>query len=136
MVQSNSPQVTTQTLSASVKYKPGRNPRSLANLKPYKPGQNGNPKPGNSLTARLKNALLEPFKVPSLDASVGDHIVYSTLKGAYEREVAPFHEVWDRTEGKVPDKHAILGKVIFEVVHVEKRKDYLDEFSEISEGKE
>ena len=32
-----------------------------------------------------------------------------------------------------PEKHAILGKVIFEVVHVEKRKDYLEEFSE---GKE
>ena len=29
-----------------------------------------------------------------------------------------------------PEKHAVIGKVIFEVVHVEKRKDYIEELSD------
>lgn len=79
-------------------------PNSLANLKPYKPGQNGNPKPGNSLKAVLLNALLEPLKEPPPSAPARDHIVYATLKGAITCEPTSAHlkEVWDRVEGKVP----------------------------------
>jgi len=81
-------------------------PASLANLIPYKPGQNGNPKPGNSLKASLMNAMLVPLKEPSSDAPARDHIVYATLKGAINCEPSSAHlrEVWDRVEGPLANK--------------------------------
>ena len=91
--------------SASVKYPHGKNPNSLRNLQPYKPGENGNPKPGNSLKASLLNALGQPLIEPKPDAPVRDHIVYATLKGAIDADPSSTHlkEVWDRTEGKIQD---------------------------------
>lgn len=85
------------------KYMPSA--KSLANLIKYKPGQNGNPKPGNSLKAVLLNALGQPLKEPPKDAPVRDHIVYATLKGALACEPTSAHlkEVWDRADGKLPD---------------------------------
>ena len=104
-------------------------PRSLSNLKPpYKPGENGHGRV-YPLKERLRHALDHPLKEPPPDAPAGDHLVYATLKAALEIVPVAFRETWDRTEGKVPEKHAVLGKVIFEVVHVEKEKDYLDEVS-------
>ena len=92
-------------ITASTKYRRGQNPRSLANLKPFPPGVNGNPKPGNSLKAALMNALLEPLTKPPAGAPVRDHVVYNTLKGAIECEPTSAHlkEVWDRVEGKLQD---------------------------------
>lgn len=99
---------TTDATSASLKIDGrGKNPKSLANLIPYKPGQNGNPKPGNSLLAVLKNALTKEKRL---------EIINSTIEGAILREPAPFHEVWDRVEGKVPDKNLLLGDILIEVV--------------------
>ncbi len=98
-----------KTPSASMKYPPGKHPNSRKNLKPYPPGVNGNPKPGNSLKAVLLNALLEPLKKPAEDAPARDHVVYATLKGAISCEPTSAHlkEVWDRVEGKLQDKEAI-----------------------------
>jgi len=67
---------------------------SLANLKPYKPGQNGNPKPGNSLKAVLLNALTHEKRV---------ELVNATIDGAIGLVPVAFHEVWDRVEGKLQD---------------------------------
>ncbi len=83
----------------SVKYEHGRHPNSLANLKPFPPGTNGNPRPGYSLTSRLKDSLNKPLRKPTDDAPVGDHIVYETIRGALEHEVTPLREVWDRNDG-------------------------------------
>lgn len=100
--------LTTKTVSASKTRRghPQTNPNSLANLIPYKKGQNGNPKPGNSLKASLLNALLEPLTKPPEDAPVRDRIVYATLKGAIDCEPTFAHlkEVWDRVEGKLTDQ--------------------------------
>ena len=107
----------TQEIRASPKRQ--MHPNSLANLKPpYKPGQNGNPKPGNSLKASLMNALGEPLRKPAPDAPARDHIVYATLKGAIDCEPTSAHlkEVWDRVEGKVLEKHAIVGEVIIRII--------------------
>lgn len=78
-------------------------PNSLANLKPYKPGTNGHGRV-YPLKERLAHALDHPLRVPDLDAPAGEQIVYSTLQGAMLREPAPFHEVWDRVEGKISDQ--------------------------------
>jgi hypothetical protein len=87
-----------------VKYKRGKHPNSLKNLRPsWKPGQTGNPR-GYSLTSRLRDALEKPLEKPPEDAAVADQLVHNTLKGALDLVPTPFKEVWDRTEGKVPDK--------------------------------
>ena len=87
-------------------------PNSLANLRPasWKPGESGN-KQGYSLKSRLDDAMGKPLIKPSENASAGEVLVYSTLEGAILREPTPLREVWDRTEGKVPEKHAILQDV-------------------------
>ena len=80
-------------------------PNSLANLKPilWKPGESGNPK-GSSLTQRLQDAMEKPPDKPTKESTVAELIINSTIVGALKREPTPFREVWDRTEGKVPDK--------------------------------
>ncbi len=102
-------------------------PQELANLKPYKPGTNGHGRV-YPLKLRLQHALDHPLTEPKKDAPAGELLVYATLKGAIDLVTTPFKETWDRVEGRVIDTHAIVGKVIFEVVHVEKHKDYTGEF--------
>ena len=74
------------------------NAKSLANLIPYKPGQSGNAGSGNgySLTSELKHELSKK--------EIRQQIVKSTIEGAILREPTPFKELWERSEGKVPDK--------------------------------
>ena len=90
-------------------------PNSLANLKPYLPGTNGHGRV-YSLANRLKHALDHPLTEPKVDAPVGEHIVYATLKGAIDLVPVAFRETWDRTEGKVLDKTAVVGDILIEVV--------------------
>ena len=90
----------TTTASNPVRFKPGRNPNSLKNLIPYKPGQNGHGRV-YSLANRLKHALDKPLTEPKEDAPVGERIVYKTLTGAIDLVPVAFREVWDRTEGPV-----------------------------------
>lgn len=94
-------------------------PASLANLKPpYKPGENGHGRV-YPLKERLAHALDKPLRVPDLDACAGDQIVYSTLQGAMLREPAPFREVWDRIEGKVPGDGVQVNFNTIEILIVE-----------------
>lgn len=97
------------SLSERVKYKRGQSPNSQKNLKPFPKGSNGGlNKRGYSLTAALKHALTNDAKRREL--------VESTIAGAILREPAPFREVWDRVEGKVAERHQILGDINIEVV--------------------
>ena len=113
-------------------YVNGYAPQSLANLAKGRArlaekrarGEPINPD-GYSLTSRLKQSLTKPLKKPLPDAPAGDLLVYATLKAAIATKAIPFLETWNRSEGKVPEKHAVLGKVIFEVVHVEKKQNYI-----------
>ena len=91
----------------NLKYKPGQHPNSRKNLNPGYHGQN-NGQNGYSLTSELKHALQDRERRKLLIAS--------TIEGAIAREVTPFKEVWDRVEGKVPDKTAIMGDIVIEVV--------------------
>ncbi len=85
----------------------------------WKPGESGN-KQGYSLKSRLDDAMGKPLTKPSDDAIVIDKLVYSTIEGALNREPTPFREVWDRTEGKVIEKHALLGSIDLVVRYVDK----------------
>lgn len=112
------------------------NPNSLANLIPYKPGQNGNPKPGNSLKASLLNALWKPLVKPDDDAPARDHIVYATLKGAIDCEPTSVHlkEVWDRVEGKVKDDTPVSpGSQVLNIIVVGGNQNLNDVISQVRE---
>lgn len=91
-------------------------PPNLQNLKPWKPGQSGNPSgksKGQTVTARLRDlldavelggkALPDGKQVADLLAEV---IVKNALKGDH-RFVST---VMDRIEGKVVDKTEVTGK--------------------------
>ena len=75
--------------------------KSLANLIPYKKGENGHQFGGYNLKERLMHQLYKDR------AAKADAFVQSTIEGAILREPTPFKEVWDRVAGKVPDKHDI-----------------------------
>ena len=90
---------------------PQTNPNSLANLIPYKKGQNGHGRV-YPLKERLRHALDHPLKVPKPDAPTGEHIVYATLKGAIDLIPVAFRETWDRTEGKLVDNPTHETKII------------------------
>ena len=101
----------TTELARPPKYKPGQHPNSRANLRPpYKPGTNGHGRV-YPLKERLAHALDKPLTPPKKDAPAGDHVVYATLKGAIDLVPVAFKETWERTEGKVPDKTAIVGDI-------------------------
>jgi hypothetical protein len=78
----------------------------------FKPGQSGNPggcPPGRSLTARLRD-LLEKGEIggkPIKDGrQVADLLMEALLKGALKGDVRHIQEVYNRVEGKVPDRIA------------------------------
>ena len=69
---------------------PQTNSNSLANLIPYKKGENG--QNGWSLKSELKTALIRKKR---------KQIVKATIQGAIDLVPVAFHEVWDRVEGPV-----------------------------------
>lgn len=92
-------------------------PKSLANLNPpYQPGTNGHGRV-YPLKERLQHALDKPLTKPKDDAPAGDYVVYATLKGAIDLVPIAVRETWDRVEGKVLEKHAIVGDILIEVVY-------------------
>ncbi len=103
--------MTIETSPAQVKYEHGHHPNSRKNLKPFKPGSNGD-KPGNgySLTAALKDTLR---KSPKLR----EKLITSTIEGAILREPAPFHEVWDRVDGRIADDKANITAIQINIVY-------------------
>ncbi len=89
--------------------------KSLANLIPYKPGQNGH-QGGYNLTERLRHSLDHPLTEPDENSPAGERLVYATLKGALDLVPTPFREAWDRAEGKVTDVKEIRGELVLRIV--------------------
>ena len=111
-------------------------PNSLANLEKGKfpKGTNGDHSHnGYTITSTLKDLIhkesefIAPHARP-VDKLWREQIAREILVKAAQGDVPMTNLLLDRTEGKVPEKHAILGKVVFEVVHVDKHKDYIEEF--------
>ncbi len=101
-------------------------PKSLANLHPYKPGENGHHFGiGYNLTERLRHSLDKPLKELKDDAPVAERIVHSWIEGTILREPTPFKETLERIDGKVSDTHAILGDIVIKVIY-EERKVVID----------
>jgi hypothetical protein len=79
----------------------GRN-RKMANLKPWKPGQSGNPRgrpKTRTLSEELRARLKEQYPGRS-DATYGRMVAHKLVDLAIDGEIAAIREVFDRTEGK------------------------------------
>ena len=103
-----------------LKYTRGMNPNSRKNLRPGNHGQNHNPN-GYSLTADIKHELHEEaeFIAPTSrpkDKLWREQIKRAILTKAALGDVPMVKELLDRTEGKVPDKHAIVGDIVIRIV--------------------
>lgn len=73
--------------------------------KGFKPGQSGNPNgrpKGTSLTARLRVAIEKPE--PGDERPVADRLVAKLITLALEGDRQAIKDVFERVDGKVPDK--------------------------------
>lgn len=99
--------------------------RSNANLKPYKPGESGNPggmRKGESLTARLRKILDSEYQDgKTARECIVDTIVKELLdpSGKYGFNTPLLKEIWERVEGKVTTPIEI-GELIKSITEVEK----------------
>jgi hypothetical protein len=76
--------------------------RQLANLKPFKPGQSGNPA-GRPKKALLSDALrrqLAEAVQGAPEKTIAEHIARALIREAVGGNVQAIREVGDRTEGK------------------------------------
>ncbi len=76
--------------------------RQLANLKPFKPGQSGNPN-GRPKKALLSDALrrqLAEAVQGAPEKTIAEHIARALIREAVAGNVQAIREVGDRTEGK------------------------------------
>ena len=78
--------------------------RSLANLRPFKPGQSGNP--NGKPKKRMTEALLKKLVLKR-----ANDLAEALLREAQAGNVAAWKEAADRTEGRVAEKIEISGNV-------------------------
>ena len=80
--------------------------KRLRNLKPWKPGQSGNPKgrpPKNiSLTSLLKAEIVKINPSDKKRRTWGELIVLATIQHAIKGNATALKEVWERIDGKAP----------------------------------
>ena len=78
-------------------------PNSLANLKPFKPGESGNPAgraKGTSLSDKLRDIIEKN------EGEVADALVRAAVKAALKGDFRFWQEIINRVEGKVADRVA------------------------------
>jgi len=84
------------------------------NLTPWQPGESGNPKgrpPGRSISSILKDLLnknftnIDPFEKGQLkERPINEHIAIKLANMALKGDISSIKEIFDRTEGKPPQK--------------------------------
>lgn len=88
---------------------------SLANLKPYKPGQSGNPggRPKH-LTKALDSLLADKKK------RYPEQIVEAAIERAIKKSDKALEIVWNRAEGKADDdsSRSDTGPLVVNIIHV------------------
>ena len=92
------------------------NPNSLANLRPFQPGQSGNPGGTVRGVPKLKTALHKILRTPVgkrfVAATLSDRIAKKTYDLAMRGNTKMLELIWERIEGKVvqpvslPDEEA------------------------------
>jgi len=76
-------------------------PNSLKNLKPFEPGQSGNPNgrpKGTGLSDRLREII------DKNDGEIADALVKAAVKAALKGDFRFWQEIINRVEGKVADQ--------------------------------
>lgn len=98
---------------------------SNANLKPWQPGQSGNPngRPKDSLTELLRAYLNADDSKEKL--AVIEELVKIAKVTGMTGQVAALKEIFDRIDGKVPETHNIKSDVpvIIQPVVYERKDD-------------
>src|SRR3990167_70605 len=90
--------MTTNSVTSVKIDKRGKHPASLANLKPYQPGESGNKGNPYPITRQLKDILRDCKTSKEIAQCLID-----TAKNPQNRSYVPaVKELLDRTEGKVP----------------------------------
>jgi Family of unknown function (DUF5681) len=85
--------------------------RRLANLKPFKPGQSGNPagRPKKLLTEAYHAILSKKFPGDPKKRTFAELIAESMAKEAIKGKPQAAIEIADRTEGKTTQAHELSG---------------------------
>src|ERR1700678_3100474 len=85
--------------------------RRLANLKPFKPGESGNPggRPKKQVTAALERELNNLVPGDSEKRTWLQLIVQRGIKKAVKGDMKAFAEIIDRLEGKAMQAHELSG---------------------------
>lgn len=85
--------------------------RRLANLKPFKPGQSGNPKgrPKRRAISEAYRKLLE--HVNDEGETIALKLAQQVIADALDGDLAAIREVTDRTEGKPKQEQEIKGSI-------------------------
>ena len=85
------------------------NPKSVANLKPFKKGENGKvpPKPGERITDVLRKLVDTAPEVRRVPKTYKDVICYALIDKATSGDTAAIREMFERLDGKVPQ--AVTG---------------------------
>ncbi len=110
----------------------GSNHKRTDNLKPFKPGQCGNPNgrpKGSGVTDRLKKLLDEEVTLKGKQTTMAEALAQVVLNKALKGDHKFVKELLDRVEGKVTDKLEVEGnmKIIQQRFTVAKKPEREDE---------
>lgn len=84
------------------------------NLKPFKPGQSGNPNgrpKGSGVTDQLKKLLHEEIELKGKKTTMAEAIAKVCVSKALKGDHRFVKEILDRTEGKVKDQLSVDGEM-------------------------
>lgn len=98
----------------------GSNPNSKKNLKPFEPGQSGNPTgnpPGYKQRATILRKwadvnvdIVNPITKEKEKATVEDEVILSLIRESRKGNVPAIKEFLDTLYGKITDKTEVTGK--------------------------
>lgn len=101
------------------RYKRGENPKSLANLKPSRPGMTNNPNGNLNHTkhrsttlkkwADVKLEIVNPITKKKEKATVEDEVVLSWIREARKGNMQAINAFFDTLYGKIADKTELTG---------------------------
>jgi hypothetical protein len=104
--------------------KKGRNPKCLENLKPFKPGQSGNPggrTKSKELSAAYRRKLEQLIENDPKGRTFAELIADALINEAIKGKVPAAAEIADRTEGKPAQSITLGGALEVDIESIDER---------------